>query len=160
LAVAVAVLVAAYAAPATAQGVVRAVQDDWQVRCDTPPGAQTEQCALFQMVVAEDRANFSLTIVVMKTADQKSILMRVRAPLGILLPHRLGLKVDDTMVGRAEFKRCLPVGCIAEVLMDDDLVKKLRTGSTATFFIFQTPEEGIGFPVSLKGFGPAYDKLP
>lgn len=149
-----------FAAPAAAQGVVRSVHDDWQIRCETPPGAQNEQCALFQSVVAEDRANFGLTVVVIKTADQKSRLMRVRAPLGILLPARLGLKVDQTDVGRAEFIRCLPNGCFAEVLMDDDLIKKLRNGTTATFFIFQTPEEGIGFPVSLKGFGPAYDKLP
>jgi invasion protein IalB len=44
--------------------------------------------------------------------------------------------------------------------MDDNLVKQLRTGQTATFIIFQTPEEGIGFPMSLKGFGEGYDKLP
>src|SRR5262249_7115211 len=138
------------AAPAAAQGVVRSVHDDWQIRCETPPGAQNEQGALFQGVVAEDRANFGLTVVVIRTADQKSRLMRVRAPLGILLPARLGLKIDQTDVGRAEFIRCLPNGCFAEVLMDDELVKKLRGGTTATFFIFQTPEEGIGFPVSLK----------
>ena len=155
-----ALVVAGSTAPAAAQGVVRSVHDDWQIRCETPPGAQNEQCALFQSVVAEDRANFGLTVVVIRTADQKSRLMRVRAPLGILLPARLGLKIDQTDVGRAEFIRCLPNGCFAEVLMDDDLVKKLRGGTTATFFIFQTPEEGIGFPVSLKGFGPAYDKLP
>ena len=30
----------------------------------------------------------------------------------------------------------------------------------AMFIIFQTPEEGIGFPMSLAGFGEGYDKLP
>ena len=155
-----ALAMAALPSHAFAQGAVKSVHGDWQIRCETPPGAQGEQCALFQSVVAEDRANFGLTVVVIRTADQKSRLMRVRAPLGILLPARLGLKIDQTDVGRAEFIRCLPNGCFAEVLMDDDLVKKLRGGTTATFFIFQTPEEGIGFPVSLKGFGPAYDKLP
>jgi invasion protein IalB len=44
--------------------------------------------------------------------------------------------------------------------MDDKLITQLRNGTTATFFIFQTPEEGIGFPLSLKGFGEAYDQLP
>jgi invasion protein IalB len=56
--------------------------------------------------------------------------------------------------------RCLPSGCVAEVVMDDTLIKQMRTGTTATFIIFQTPEEGIGFPMSLKGFGDGYDKLP
>ena len=145
---------------ALAQGAVRSVHQDWQIRCDNPPGAHSEQCALLQSVAAEDRANVGLTVIVLKTADQKQRLMRVVAPLGVLLPSGLGLKIDNADIGRAGFVRCLPNGCIAEVVMDDDLLKKLKGGQTATFIIFQTPEEGIGFPMSLKGFGEGYDKLP
>jgi len=156
-------LLAALALPpaaALAQGAVKSVHKDWQIRCDTPPGAKSEQCALMQSVVAEDRANVGLTVIVLKTADQKSRLMRVVAPLGVLLPSGLGLKIDNADIGRAGFVRCLPNGCIAEVVMDDNLINKLRTGKTATFVIFQTPEEGIGFPMSLAGFAEGYDKLP
>ena len=153
-------LIAAAPSPAFTQGAVKSVHGDWQIRCETPPGAQNEQCALFQSVVAEDRANVGITVLVLKTADQKSRLMRVQAPLGVLLPAGLGLKIDNADVGRAGFVRCLPRGCYAEVVMDDTLIGKLRTGQTATFFIFQTPEEGVGFPLGLKGFGEGYDKLP
>ena len=145
---------------ALAQGAVKSVHGDWQIRCDTPPGAQGEQCALIQSVTAEDRPNVGLTVIVLKTADQKSKLMRVLAPLGVLLPSGLGLKINQADIGRAGFVRCLPNGCVAEVIMDDNLLKQLRTGQTATFIIFQTPEEGIGIPVSLKGFGDGFDKLP
>ena len=145
---------------AFAQGAVKSVHKDWQIRCDTPPGAKSEQCALIQSVVAEDRANVGLTVIVLKTADAKSRLMRVVAPLGVLLPSGLGLKIDNDDIGRAGFVRCLPNGCIAEVVMDDTLIGKLRNGKQATFIIFQTPEEGIGFPMSLAGFGEGYDKLP
>ena len=147
-------------ASAGAQGSVRSVHGDWQIRCDTPPGAQGEQCALIQSVVAEDRSNAGLTVIVLKTADQKSKLMRVVAPLGVLLPSGLGLKLDNQDVGRAGFVRCLPNGCVAEVVMDDKLLGQLRTAKTATFIIFETPEEGIGFPLSLNGIGEGYDKLP
>jgi invasion protein IalB len=160
-ALALAVALAALPADrAAAQGAVKSVHKDWQIRCDTPPGAKAEQCALIQSVTAEDRANVGLTVIVLKTADLKSRLMRVVAPLGVLLPSGLGLKIDQADVGRAGFVRCLPNGCIAEVIMDDELIKKLRTAKTATFIIFQTPEEGIGFPMSLAGFGEGYDKLP
>jgi invasion protein IalB len=145
---------------ASAQGAVRSVHGDWQIRCDTPPGAQAEQCALIQSVVAEDRSNAGLTVIILKTADQKSKLMRVVAPLGVLLPSGLGLKLDNKDVGRAGFVRCLPNGCVAEVVMDDNLLNQLKTAQTATFIIFETPEEGIGFPLSLKGIGEGYDKLP
>ena len=151
---------AAWSGPATAQGAVRSVHGDWQIRCDTPPGAQGEQCALMQSVTAEDRPNVGLTVIVLKTSDQKSRLMRVVAPLGVLLPSGLGLKIDNSDVGRAGFVRCLPNGCVAEVVMDDELIGKMRNGQTSTFIIFQTPEEGIGFPMSLKGFGEGFDKLP
>ena len=146
--------------PAFAQGAVKSVHGDWQIRCDTPPGAQNQQCALMQSVTAEDRPNVGLTVIVLKTSDQKSRLMRVVAPLGVLLPSGLGLKIDNEDVGRAGFVRCLPNGCVAEVVMDDNLISKLRTGKTSTFIIFQTPEEGIGFPMSLNGFGEGYDALP
>jgi invasion protein IalB len=146
-------------APASAQGTVRSVHSDWQVRCDTPAGSQGEQCALIQSVTAEDRANVGITVIILKTADHKSRLLRVVAPMGVLLPSGLGLKIDNADVGRAGFVRCLPNGCVAEVVMDDTLVKQMRAGQTATFIIFQTPEEGIGFPMSLKGFGDGFDKL-
>jgi invasion protein IalB len=145
---------------ALAQGTVRSVHNDWQIRCDTPPGAQAEQCALIQSVTADDRPNIGLTVIILKTADKKSRIMRVIAPPGVLLPSGLGLKVDNTELGRAGFVRCVPNGCVAEVVMDDNLINKLKTGQSATFIIFQTPEEGIGFPISLKGFGEGFDKLP
>src|SRR5208283_663502 len=118
---------------AAAQGAVKSVHKDWQIRCDTPPGAKSEQCALIQSVTAEDRANVGLTVIVLKTADHKSKLMRVVAPVGVLLPSGLGLKIDQVDVGRAGFVRCLPNGCVAEVVMDDNLLKQLRSGQTATF---------------------------
>jgi invasion protein IalB len=161
--VCLAILLAAvtlFSGHARAQGAVRSVHGDWQIRCETPPGAQSEQCALMQSVTAEDRPNVGLTVIVLKTSDQKSRLMRVVAPLGVLIPSGLGLKIDNQDVGRAGFVRCLPNGCVAEVVMDDNLIKQLRTGKTSTFIIFQTPEEGIGFPMSLNGFGEGYDALP
>jgi invasion protein IalB len=146
--------------PALAQGQVKSTSGDWQMRCESPPGARNEQCALVQSVAAEDRPNINLVVIVLKTADGKSRLLRVLAPLGVLLPAGLGLKIDQADVGRAGFVRCTANGCVAEVMMDDDLIEKLRKGSAATFIVFQTPEEGIGIPVSLKGFGPGFDSLP
>ncbi|MBO9629965.1 MAG: invasion associated locus B family protein, partial [Shinella sp.] len=46
------------------------------------------------------------------------------------------------------------------VVLEDELLKTFRSGATATFIVFQSPEEGIGIPVDLKGFGEGYDALP
>jgi invasion protein IalB len=44
------------------QGAVKSVYDDWQLRCDTLPGAQHEQCALMRNVVTGDRPNFGIIV--------------------------------------------------------------------------------------------------
>ena len=133
---------------------------DWQIRCGSAPGAPGETCALIQNVTAEDRDNVGLSVIVLKTVDGKARLLRVLAPLGLLLPHGLGLRVDDEEIGRVQFMRCLPNGCIAEVTLNDDLLSKLRSGQLATFIIFETIEEGIGIPISLEGFAQGYEELP
>ena len=149
-------------APALAQGQVTAEYGDWVLWCDTPPGAQGDQCALMQRVIAEDRSDMALDVVVLRTADGSAKILRVVAPLGVLLPTGLGLKIDDADIGRAGFVRCRPEmgGCIAEVMLEDDLLGKLREGTTATFIVFQTPEEGVGIPISLAGFSEGFDALP
>jgi invasion protein IalB len=151
---------AAWAAPAAAQGVVKSKHGDWEMRCETPAGASREQCALVQSIAAEDKPNVSLVVIVLKTADGKARLLRVIAPLGVLLPAGLGLKIDNVDVGRAGFVRCLPTGCVAEVVMEDKLLDQLKAGVNATFIVFNTPEEGIGLPLALAGFGQGFEKLP
>ncbi len=150
----------AAAGAASAQGVVKSKYGDWEIRCETPAGAAAEQCALIQSVVAEDKNNVNLVVIVLKTSDGKSRLLRVIAPLGVLLPNGLGLKIDQTDIGRAGFVKCLPTGCVAEVTMDDKLIDQLKSGKMATFIIHQIPEEGIGLPLSLQGFKEGFAKLP
>jgi invasion protein IalB len=111
-------------------------------------------------VAAEDRPNITLIVIVLKTADGKSRLLRVIAPLGVLIPSGLGLKIDQVDVGRAGFVRCLPNGCVAEVVMEDKLIDQMKNGQSATFIIFQTPEEGIGIPLALAGFKDGLEQLP
>ncbi|MCA1403520.1 invasion associated locus B family protein [Sinorhizobium terangae] len=141
-------------------GTVKSNHGAWSIVCDQPAGASAEQCALMQNVIAEDRPEVGLSVVVLKTADRKAKILRVLAPLGVLLPNGLGLNVDGKDIGRAYFVRCFSDGCYAEVVLEDELLKTFRAGATATFIVFQSPEEGIGIPVDLKGFGEGYDALP
>ena len=150
--------------PAMAQqqpaGSVRSTHGAWSIICDTPAGATSEQCALMQNVIAEDRPEVGLSVVVLRTADNKAEILRVLAPLGVLLPNGLGLNVDGKDIGRAYFVRCFQDGCYAEVILEQPLLDTLKNGDDATFIVFQTPEEGIGIPVSLEGFGEGFDALP
>ena len=92
-------------------GTVKAQHGDWQVVCKPPPpGAKNEICALVQSVTAEDRNNIGLTVYFQKFSDGRRVL-RVFAPLGVLLPPGLGLKIDDKDVGPCAV-RALPQLCL------------------------------------------------
>ena len=145
------------AAPAaTGPGsMVRETHGAWQVSCRTPPGAKEEKCALVQSVTAEDRPNVGLTVVFYKAIGEDKKLLRVVVPLGVLLPTGLGLKIDNQDVGNAPFLKCGKRGCVAEVVLQNEVIDKLKKGTNAMFIIFDTPEAGIGIPVSLQGFGDA-----
>jgi invasion protein IalB len=141
-------------------GQVRATHGAWSIICDTPAGASSEQCAMMQNVVAEDRPEVGLSVVVLRTADNKAEILRVLAPLGVLLPNGLGLNVDGKDIGRAYFVRCFGDGCYAEVILEKQLIDTFSNGKSATFIVFQTPEEGIGIPVALNGFKEGFAALP
>lgn len=140
-------------------GTVKAQHGDWQVVCKAPPpGAKSETCALVQSVTAEDRNNVGLTVYFQKFSNGTRVL-RVFAPVGVLLPPGLGLKIDDKDVGHAPFLRCHAFACYAQVIAEDQLVEQLKAGKTAIFVIFQTEEAGIGIPISLAGFSQALAEL-
>jgi len=171
LLLAAAAIFAPVATPASAQSLDGTEHGDWVIECETPVGADGEQCALVQHVTAEDREDVGLSVIVLNTADGETTLLRVVAPMGVYLPSGLGLRIDDEDIGATGFVRCVAeripesrenevFGCIAEVPMQEDLLARFRAGSTALFIVFQTPEEGIGIPVSLSGFSEGFDALP
>jgi invasion protein IalB len=159
--------------PASAQGTLKNKYGDWQHRCDTPNASGVEQCILIQNVL--DQQDINLAIVILRVEDPQATaearkanpnaravrrpVLRVIAPLGILLPRGLGLKIDDRDIGSTGFVRCLESGCVAEVDMDTALIDQFRKGKTALFAVFLTPEEGRGLPVTLAGFEQGFAQL-
>ncbi|MGO8953166.1 MAG: invasion associated locus B family protein [Rhodomicrobium sp.] len=143
--------------PACAQsevgsGQVKAVYGNWKLKCAQLAGAKQEKCALVQDLKLEDHPNMFLTILVMRAFDSDKKILRIVAPLGVVLPAGLGLRVDGTDIGNVKFLKCWKFGCLAEVIVDDGLVSKFSSGQTASFIVFPTPDSGIGFPAPLAGF--------
>lgn len=132
--------------------------DDWQVLCKKRADGKGKSCGAVQSVTATERKNISLTVYFQRFNNGVRTL-RVFAPLGVLMPPGLGLKVDDKDVGHAPFIKCVRFGCYALVMVDDALFTKLRQGNTAIFVIFQTEESGFGIPISLSGFADAVRAL-
>jgi invasion protein IalB len=134
-------------------GQVKAMYGAWKLKCAQLSGAKREKCALVQDLALEDRKNMFLTVIFLRSfegGDRK--ILRVVAPLKMLLPTGLGLKVDGADVGHVPFIKCFHEGCVAEVVLGDELLSKFSNGRTASFIVFPTQEKGVGFPAPLAGF--------
>lgn len=149
--------------PAFAQDApVREKFGTWELRCATPPGAPSEVCLLAQDVSDAERPNVGLNIVFLKAPEEKGLLLRVVAPVGVLLPYGLRMAVDGKDFGKIPYLKCSVVGgrgCIAETLLQPEIVDKLKTGKEAWFTIFHTPELGIAIPVALAGLADGLAKV-
>lgn len=132
---------------------------DWQLRCEILAD-ESEQCALTQYVVAEDREGTWLRAYVFRPADGDATLLSVLVPLRIILTEGLGVRVDGGEPRNFEFVTCTPDGCLASVELDDSLRNTLSGGDEALFVFFFENDAGVGVPVSLRGFTAGLEALP
>ncbi len=145
--------------PQMTDGTVNGQFGDWQIVCKPPPtGAKNEVCALVQSVTAEDRNNVGLTVYFQKFSNGVRVL-RVFAPVGILLPPALASRSMMSISATPPSCAAIPSRVMHRSLWEDQLIDKLKSGKTAVFIIFQTEEAGIGIPISLSGFGEALAAL-
>ncbi|MBN8998710.1 MAG: invasion associated locus B family protein [Rhizobiales bacterium] len=75
-------------------------------------------------------------------------------------PAQIGISEVFQNLGAVGFDRCLPDGCVLDVDLTPQVLDMLRKGTTALFYVYQTPDDGFGIPVSLNGFGAGFDALP
>jgi invasion protein IalB len=137
---------------------VRAQYGDWKHECSKPPGSRNELCAITQDVTDESNSDIGVSVHVQRLPGGESIL-RVIAPLGVLLTHNLAVKIDGDYLGEAPFLRCYVLGCQAQIEIDDKLRSRLTSGKTLLLVIHRTTEQGVGIPISLDGFGQAFTAL-
>lgn len=144
---------------AQAQNSVKEKFGSWDYRCETVPGEQGQQCLLAQTVQAEDHANSSLGIVILRPKGAKDGIFRVVAPLSVFLINGVSLKIDQLDIGRNAFFRCFPTGCLSDAALDEKLIEQLIKGKVATLVIYLSPFEGNRHLVKLNGLREGYDKL-
>lgn len=143
----------AFAQSEVGSGQVKAIHGAWKLKCAQLAGAKQDKCALVQDLKLEDRPNMFLTVLIMRSFDSDKKILRIVAPLGVVLPAGLGLRIDGSDVGNVKFLKCWKFGCLAEVIdTDGALVSRFSSGQTASFIVFPTPDSGIGFPAPLAGF--------
>ena len=84
-------------------------------------------------------------------------LFQVTVPTNRLLPAGVAIKVDKKKENRIPYTTCVRDRCIADVKMDDNLVKLLKSGVELVVMSTNIQNKPNPIKISLKGFTAAYD---
>jgi len=144
----------------TTMGKVRERHANWEIVCRRKGDKPGDVCAAVQSVEAADKKDFRITVYFQQFKDGQRLL-RVYTPRGLLLPPGVGLKIDDKDRGHAPFLKCEKHvdACYAHIQVDDQLLDRLKSGTSAIFIVFENEEKGLGVPVTLTGFADAVRAL-
>lgn len=139
------------------QETVKVKHGDWEVRC----GA-ADNCYMNQVVSNDEGAPLvNVAIRQLKNNPQAKAIAVFVAPLGVVLPRGLEMRIDGGDPIPSPFLYCLANGCFSELAMTDEGLDRLRRGAGAKLQIFsvQNPNTPIQRNLSLSGFTRAYGAL-
>ncbi len=139
-----------------------ATYGDWTMRCELQPGPPpVKQCEMVQTATAQGQANPVAQIAIGRATKAEPYKVVIQLPINIWIPAGVHFVYDQKIQGiTAAFKRCVPVGCFADLDMTDDLLKKLRAQTAQGKYEFKDAgQRVVAIPISFAGFGQAYDAL-
>lgn len=94
-----------------------------------------------------------------RESDKKRVL-RAFVPLGYQLVHGSRLIVDKNAPTSEPFANCLSNGCFSDYVINNDVLKKLRSGKAFVVQVINSDGTPITLPVKLDGFDRAYGGPP
>ncbi len=117
-------------------------------------------CNVQYQILAPNRAPLLALNLVEVQGDAKRRVFRIALPTGRMLPQGVQVQIDDRKASQFPFAYCRPQGCVAEIGLNDDLIKifKKSKGVNVVSINFQGKVEA--FPVTLTGFTKVYDGEP
>jgi invasion protein IalB len=148
---------------APAEGTITEQQfKDWTVRCGRRSEQEPQVCEMQQQRVDQENRTV-MAVAVGKVPATSDLGLLIILPLGILLPPGVTLQIDDGAEVPLEVDRCERQGCRIEMLLEPELLNRLKGGSQAKVFFEAFDPKGerqrLGVPISLLGFTAALNQV-
>lgn len=124
---------------------------DWRLHCaEIAKGEKV--CALHQKLISEQTklpvANFAIA----RHKDSKELRLTAILPLGLDIPVPITGQAGSAPAFTYKLQTCLPRGCIANVAIDDAMLKAMEGSPSFTItFKMRAVAAPTTFTVSLKG---------
>jgi invasion protein IalB len=98
-----------------------------------------------------------VAIVQLFEPEGKPKVLRVTVPLGMQLVHGTRVIIDQGKPINEPYKLCIPIGCMSDYPVTDEMIKKMKHGKQITVQAINMQGRPISLPLPLTDFAKAYD---
>jgi invasion protein IalB len=131
-------------------------QPAWVKLCNTDPASKKELCLTLQELRAETGQFIASATIRQLTGDDK-VSFIAAVPPGMLIQPGLRVQIDSGKQYPVKYGICYPNACYGELDVDTDFIAALKKGKQLVLTTLNQQAKGVAFPMTLAGFGKAYD---
>lgn len=131
----------------------------WAVNCKSEATEKDLECRMSQTVVLKQSGQVLTNVTFRIPADTKKPEIIVQLPLGVSLAPGATFQVDENPAQRLNFRACDRSGCFAISPVTPEMLAILKRGKQIKIGFQNLAEKPITVPLSLEGFGDAYEKM-
>ena len=131
---------------------VEAQFGQWGLLCTQPKTKDEKQtCSLVQALVERDSQKLVFRVTV-TYGPKGNLLLKIDSPTGVALQRGLEFSPGEVKIYRLPFQTCVPRGCSAALLMEDDLKQDLQKAEKGTITVYALGGQAVRALAELKGF--------
>ncbi|MBN8533354.1 MAG: invasion associated locus B family protein [Rhizobiales bacterium] len=137
---------------------------DWVLRCERPslPAGAPRVCEIAQSIQIQGQQGPIAQIAVGKVQRTDPLKLTLVLPNNVTLTSAPKIAAEEAAGTPVDmpWQRCIPGACFADVLLRDDMQRRMRTSVTQGRIEFKDAGgRAITLPFSLRGFSQALDAL-
>lgn len=124
----------------------------WALLCGEPKEKELRpRCSLVQALV-EKSSNQLVFRVVVTYGPKGKLILKIDGPTGIALQRGLEFALGEAKLYRMPFHTCVPKGCSALLVIEDDLKQDLLNAEKGTLTVYALDGRPLRALAELKGF--------
>jgi invasion protein IalB len=122
----------------------------WALLCSENKEA-TEPCNLVQALVERSSQQLVFRVTV-GSGPKGNLVLRIDSPTGIALQKGIEFSPDAVKIYRLPFQTCIPEGCRAVLIVEDDLKRDLQKSDRGTITVYALNGQELRALAELTGF--------
>lgn len=131
---------------------------NWTLLCGKEGEDKNERCSLVLPLVEKDTQKLVFRVIV-TYGPQGKLILRVDGPTGVALQRGVEFSPDTQKIYRMPFQTCLPMGCKALLVVQDDMRKELAASTQGSITVYALNGKALSTLAAFNGFDAGMNAL-